>query len=64
MTDTTNDTTLIVLNDDTDICRDCYEPDVLEVDPGRVPMGETDQLPCSRCGATASRTTRGLRARR
>jgi hypothetical protein len=53
ITDTTNDTTLIVLNDDSVICRDCYEPDVLEVDPGRVPMGETDWLPCSRCGANS-----------
>ena len=53
MTHTTSDSTRIVLNDDTVICRDCYEPDVLEVDPGRVPIGETDQLPCSRCGTDA-----------
>jgi hypothetical protein len=51
MTDTTSNTTRLVLNDDTLICRDCYEPDVLELDPGRVPIGETDQLPCCICGA-------------
>jgi hypothetical protein len=41
----------LVLNDDTVICRDCYEPDVLELNPGRVPVGDTDQLPCAICGA-------------
>jgi hypothetical protein len=51
MTDTTSNATRLVLNDDTVICRDCYEPDVLELDPGRLPMGETDQLPCGICGA-------------
>ena len=51
MTDTTSNTKRLVLNDDSVICRDCYEPQVLELDPGRVPMGETDQLPCSICGA-------------
>jgi hypothetical protein len=51
MTDTTSNTARLVLNDDTVICRDCYQPDVLELDVGRVRMGETDRLPCSICGA-------------
>ena len=51
MTDTTINTKRLVLNDDTVICRDCYEPQVLELDADRVPMGESDQLPCSICGA-------------
>jgi hypothetical protein len=52
MTDTTSNTKRLVLNDDTVICRDCYEPPVLELDAGRVPIGETDQLPCSICGGS------------
>ena len=51
MSDTTDQAPRLVLNDDTVICRDCYEPDVLELNPGRVPVGETDQLPCAICGA-------------
>ena len=51
MSDTTDHAARLVLNDDTVICRDCYEPDVLELNPGRVPVGETDQLPCAICGA-------------
>jgi hypothetical protein len=51
MTDTTSNMTRLVLNDDSVICRDCYQPDVLELDPGRVAMGDTDQLPCGICGA-------------
>jgi hypothetical protein len=51
MTDTTSNTKRLVLNDDTVICSDCYEPQVLELDAGRVPMGEIDQLPCCICGA-------------
>lgn len=47
---TTNDTRL-VLNDDSVICRACYEPPALEIDPGQVPIGETDRLPCCMCGA-------------
>jgi hypothetical protein len=43
--------TRLVLNTDTVICRGCYEPDVLEVDSGRVPIGESHQLPCAICGA-------------
>jgi len=51
MTDTTSgNTPRLVLNDDSVICRECYQPDVLELDPGRVPMGETDQPPCCICG--------------
>jgi hypothetical protein len=51
MTDTTSHPKRLVLNDDTVICRDCYEPQVMELDAGRVPIGETDQLPCRICGA-------------
>lgn len=35
MTDTTNNTTRLVLGDDSVICRDCYEPDALELNPDR-----------------------------
>jgi hypothetical protein len=48
---TTTRSARLVLNDDTVISRDCFEPDVLELNPGRVPVGETDQLPCAICSA-------------
>ena len=34
MSDTTDHAARLVLNDDTVICRDWYEPDVLELKPG------------------------------
>jgi hypothetical protein len=49
--DPTTQSPRLVLNDDTVICRDCYEPPNLEIDPGQVPIAETDQLPCWVCGA-------------
>jgi len=41
---------LIVLNNDAIICEDCYEPQVLELDPGLIPWGRIPIGACSRCG--------------
>ena len=48
---------LIVLNNDTVVCDDCYELNAPsetapEVDPGQVPFGRTLVGQCSSCGLT------------
>jgi hypothetical protein len=46
----------VVLNDDSVLCEDCYEmlkTDV-EIDPGKVPFGTTNQGTCGYCGACSA----------
>lgn len=40
----------IVLNNDTVICDECYEPQFPEVDPGLVPFAHIQHGTCSTCG--------------
>jgi hypothetical protein len=43
---------LIVLNNDTLCCEDCYEPqEPYETDPGLIPYGLVDHGECASCGA-------------
>lgn len=42
---------LIVLNNDTVICDGCYEPQVLETDPGLIPFARISKGVCGCCGA-------------